>query len=238
MKTCRQEAVIKHSGFSAICKLSSRWQGQLEGIVSQPCNRQRFLPPSVKKTDDIQIRNPHLLHTQTRMNIIFRHVGSIRPLKNKLYSDEIRRNLCTHSRYYEVVFSKGEKFYSDSLFSSSGKGINNSNGDICLFFNILTYDGTDYRFLENLPEVLSFLGEIDSKGDAVFWAYLNGYYFIFGDPASGIKQTSDGFLIYAYKLVKMCTPVQIDKFWLKIDKTGKIEVLGEKLFSRIENGCI
>jgi len=29
------------------------------------------------------------LHTQTRMNIIFRHVGSIRPLKNKLYSDEI-----------------------------------------------------------------------------------------------------------------------------------------------------
>jgi hypothetical protein len=23
------------------------------------------------------------------MNIIFRHVGSIRPLKNKLYSDEI-----------------------------------------------------------------------------------------------------------------------------------------------------
>jgi len=151
---------------------------------------------------------------------------------------EIRRNLCTHSRYYEVVFSKGEKFYSDSLFSSSGKGINNSNGDICLFFNILTYDGTDYRFLENLPEVLSFLGEIDSKGDAVFWAYLNGYYFIFGDPASGIKQTSDGFLIYAYKLVKMCTPVQIDKFWLKIDKTGNIEVLGEKLFSRIENGCI
>jgi len=151
---------------------------------------------------------------------------------------EIRRNLCTHSRYYEVVFSKGEKFYSDSLFSSTGKGINNSNGDICLFFNILTYDGTDYRFLENLPEVLSFLGEIDSKGDAVFWAYLNGYYFIFGDPASGIKQTSDGFFIYAYKLVKMCTPVQIDKFWLKIDKTGNIEVLGEKLFSRIENGCI
>ncbi|HPQ13298.1 MAG TPA: hypothetical protein PLQ60_07505 [Paludibacteraceae bacterium] len=110
MKTCRQEAVIKHSGFSAICKLSSRWQGQLEGIVSQPCNRQRFLPPSVKKTDDIQIRNPHLLHTQTRMNIIFRHVGSIKPLKNKLYSDEIRRNLCTHSRYYEVVFLREKNF--------------------------------------------------------------------------------------------------------------------------------
>jgi hypothetical protein len=34
------------------------------------------------------IRNPHVLHTQTRMNIIFRHVGSIKTLKNKLYSDE------------------------------------------------------------------------------------------------------------------------------------------------------
>ncbi|HOJ66889.1 MAG TPA: hypothetical protein PLZ54_07940, partial [Paludibacteraceae bacterium] len=51
-----------------------------------------------------------LLHTQTRMNIIFRHVGSIKPLKNKLYSDEIRRNLCTHSRYYEVVFLREKNF--------------------------------------------------------------------------------------------------------------------------------
>jgi len=47
------------------------------------------LPFSTNKLKTVKIRNPHVLHTQTRMNIIFRQVGSIRPLKNKLYSDEI-----------------------------------------------------------------------------------------------------------------------------------------------------
>ena len=41
-----------------------------------------------------QLRNSHVLHTQTRMNITFRHVISIRPLKNKLYSDEMESRKC------------------------------------------------------------------------------------------------------------------------------------------------
>jgi hypothetical protein len=45
-----------------------------------------------------------------------------------------------------------------------------------------------------------------------------------------VSTNSDGFLIYAFKLVKNVT-VLIVKFWLKIDKTGQIEVLGENLLA-------
>ena len=58
-------------------------------------------------------KNPHVLHTQTRMNIIFRHVGSIRPLKNKLYSDEIKHDFeITITRFNYIKKLTGNKVYS------------------------------------------------------------------------------------------------------------------------------
>ncbi len=60
-----------------VCECGERLE---EDLVCKKCG---------KKYQETENGNPHVLHTQTRMNIIFRQVGSIRPLKNKLYSDEI-----------------------------------------------------------------------------------------------------------------------------------------------------
>jgi hypothetical protein len=107
-----------------------------------------------------------------------------------------------------------------------------------MYNNILTYNGTNYVFLNSYSEILSFLGTIDCAGDALFVAHLNGYYFKYNDREFGIKEDKDGFLIYACKLVSACAPVQTDKFLIKIDFLGNITILEQTVLSKNEKACI
>jgi len=159
-------------------------------------------------------------------------------LQNDYIYYEIRNNYCSDSTKYSIIFSKGTKPYIDSVFSNPNKGVFYSNGDLCIYNNILTYNSTGYVFLETYTQIINFLGSIDSKGDALFIAHLNGYYFKYNDKEFGIKEDKDGYLIYACKLVSACTPVQTDKFLIKIDIHGNIEILEQSVLSKDDNACI
>jgi hypothetical protein len=159
-------------------------------------------------------------------------------LQNDVAYFEIRNNYCFDSSRYNIIYSEGIKPYNDSLFATPHKGVLYSTGDLCMFNNILVHDGTGYFFLETYSNMLSFLGPIDSKGDALFIAHLNGYNFKYNDKKFGIKEDENGYLIYACKLVSACTPVQTDKFLIKIDVQGNIDILEQSVLSKNDDACI
>ncbi len=59
-----------------------------------------YIQLSLFNESDYNIKHDHS-STQTQINIIFIHVGSIRPLKNKLYYDETK-NLHTAQPFQRI----------------------------------------------------------------------------------------------------------------------------------------
>ncbi|KJF43239.1 hypothetical protein [Draconibacterium sediminis] len=151
---------------------------------------------------------------------------------------EIRNNVCFDNNSYDIVYSEGTKPYTDSVFAPTNEGVYYSQGDLCAYNNIFIKNGEESYFLTSYSEIIEFLGEVDCKGDALFIAHLNGYYFEYNDIEFGIKEDGDGFLIYACKLTSACTPLQIDKFLIKIDIEGNIVVLEQSVLTKMENACI
>jgi hypothetical protein len=150
---------------------------------------------------------------------------------------EIRDYYCFDTIHYNIFYSFGNKLKSDSLIQIN-YGVKYTNSDICINCNILARKNDDYKVFESYNEILNFLGNIDSNGDALFIAHLNGFYFKFNDGNFGIKQTGTKYQIYAFMLVCMCAPVQVDKFLIEIDSSGKIKILFRTIYSIYENGCI
>lgn len=150
---------------------------------------------------------------------------------------EIRNNYCFDATRYTLIYSEGINPDPDANLYMS-KGVHYSTGDLCMFNNILTFNGTEYKFLVTYDDILDFLGIVDCKGDALFIAHLNGYSFSFNDNNSGIKEENGKYLIIACKLVSMCAPVQTDKFLLEIDQSGNIKILKQETISRDEQACI
>jgi hypothetical protein len=149
---------------------------------------------------------------------------------------EIRNNYCFNLKIYDILYSAGIKPSADSVFSNADEGVFYSHGDICMFINILIYDGTEYYFLKSYSEILDFFGPIDCKADALMLAYINGYFFEYNDKEFGIKEDSDYFLLYAYELVSSCSPIELDRFLLKIDIHGNIQILKQAVVQKIP-GC-
>jgi len=151
---------------------------------------------------------------------------------------EIRNNYCFDSTRYDIIYSEGIKPYTDSVFALANEGVFYSTGDICMYNNIFIYDGTEYFFLKSYSEIISFISPIDCKEDALFLAHLNGYYFKYNDKEFGIKEDLDCFLIYACKITSICAPVQADKFLIKIDFHGNIQILYQTVLYREDNACV
>lgn len=151
---------------------------------------------------------------------------------------EIRNNFCYDSTRYDILYSEGTKPYTDSVFALPNEGVFYSNSDLCMYNNIYIDNGVESYFLKSYSDIITFLGPIDCKGDALFIAHLNGYYFKYNDSEFGIKEDVDGFLIYACMLTSACSPVQTDKFLIKINIEGNIEILEQSVLSKNDNACI
>jgi hypothetical protein len=160
---------------------------------------------------------------------------SLQPSKEYDYY-EIRDNMCIDSTRYFIYYSKGTKPYADSIYS--GNGVYYTNADLCLYQNIVTYDGTNLTFLDSYSQILDFLGPIDCEGDALYLAQLNGYLYNYDDDEFGIKEVKDGFLIRCFKLVSSCSPIEIDQFLIKINKEGDITVLEQSEWYLVEHACV
>lgn len=90
----------------------------------------------------------------------------------------------------------------------------------------------DYnKVWESVDELKTFLGTIDSEGDALLLAAANGYFFAKDDRyMSGIRKKDDGYDVIGLKIVSTCEPYQINKFLLQIDRNGNIESKDNAIF--------
>ncbi len=88
-------------------------------------------------------------------------------------------------------------------------------------------------------ELLDFLGNIDSKGDALLLALANDYYWSTNDIENGaIKEACEGYELIVSKIVSSCAPLQIDRFHLSITPSGQIIVLDQEVIEYAEDLCI
>lgn len=95
------------------------------------------------------------------------------------------------------------------------------------------------QLVDSKDKLLEFLGAINTKEEALLWARANDYYFqVENIDAGAIKATGSNFELIVLKTVSYCTPVQSNRYHLKIKPNGDIEILKEEVFSRDENSCV
>lgn len=160
---------------------------------------------------------------------------SLTPAANHDYF-EIREFICWDSTRYWTRYREGYYPLTDSLYCS--QGVDFSTADICVLSNVLSFDGAVPTFWTTYADIVYFLAPIDSYGEALYLAHLKGYSFKYGDEAFGIKKEKDKFYLKALKMVMMCTPIQTDQFFLEIDAAGKIKVIDQKVYSKLNDACI
>ncbi|HTJ52662.1 MAG TPA: hypothetical protein VL443_24570 [Cyclobacteriaceae bacterium] len=159
--------------------------------------------------------------------------------------------------YWELLSSS----ILDPLFSAGTKCANSSNEAQCIYeFNATISENTgfsinfcplDYCFkyiryqskdeislVTSVDDLIEFLGEIDTKSDAILLTTAYNYYFSTTKKEEGaIKEVKDGYEILTTQLVKFCAPIQTNRFLLKVSRNGKIEILKQEVYST-SNGCI
>ena len=88
-------------------------------------------------------------------------------------------------------------------------------------------------------DVLNFLGEIDTPGEALLVARANGYYWSVNNKNNGaIKEIQDGFELIVMQTVSYCLPFQTNRFHLKVDRRGNITIVSEEIAEIGENSCV
>ena len=109
-----------------------------------------------------------------------------------------------------------------------------------LCYLYLKYQADNQNYLvASKAELLEFLGTINTKEEALLWTRANGYYFqVDNIEAGAVKTTKTNFELIVLKTVSYCTPVQSNRYHLKIKPNGDIEILKEEVFSRDENSCV
>ncbi len=96
----------------------------------------------------------------------------------------------------------------------------------------------DIGLVTTAEDVLTFVGEINTRSDALLLAYAYGYGFDTENiEIGGIKETANGYEVLSSALVSICDPVQIDKFHLSISRSGIIEIISQEVYA-INNGCL
>ena len=159
--------------------------------------------------------------------------------------------------YFEIVnyldgiifsFSKGELCAEAEDMANCINEFNNlipEDGFVisCLPAGCYTFIREQTDGINNLittdEELLEFLGSIDSKGDALLVALANDYYWSTADIENGaIKEACSGYELIVSKIVSSCTPLQIDRFHLRITPSAEIIILNQEVIVFDENLCI
>ena len=110
--------------------------------------------------------------------------------------------------------------------------------DYCFSFIKYLQEGDSF-LVTSKEDLLNFLGEIDSPGEALLVARANAYYWAVNDKNSGaIKETQDGFELIVMQTVSYCLPFQTNRFHLKVDREGNITIVSEEIAEIDENACV
>ena len=107
------------------------------------------------------------------------------------------------------------------------------------FYYIKAQSDSENFIVDNREELLQFLGDIDTRSEALLIAFTNGYYFPVDNLETGaFKEVNDGFELIGLSVVSDCVPLQTNRYRLKVKKNGELIILQEEVFSVDENSCI
>jgi len=148
----------------------------------------------------------------------------------------------------EVVFSSGtqcadvedsDQCVSDFEAVSSITGFGDGCPPSYCYYFIKSQKDGNTSVVTNSAAVRLFLGEIDSKADAILLAISEGYVFSTTEKAIGaVKETATGYQLLMIKRVSDCVPVQVNRFLLSVRHDGTIEIRDEEIYSLNKNACI
>jgi len=150
---------------------------------------------------------------------------------------EIRRFLAYDTTSYSVITSFGANTYTDPI-PPIYTGICDSMSQIAYCENIMTIKDNKVKFWTNMSDVSTFIGAIDTKNEALLLAHFMGFFFKYDDKENGIKENGDSYVIHAFRYVSTCSPVQLDRFSIKIYKNGEIWILGKETESKVDGACM
>lgn len=84
----------------------------------------------------------------------------------------------------------------------------------------------------------AFLRMIDSRVEAAVLAKAHGYHWESTKETAGIRELAGGYEVVALALVKLCAPVQFDRFLLRIGSSGDVRILKREVWRADANACI
>ena len=109
---------------------------------------------------------------------------------------------------------------------------------LCLQY-IASNTGNENKLWTTIGELKVFLGNIDTAEEALLLAHAEGYHWHDVIKQEGaIRQIDGAYELVVLKGVSDCTPIQTNRFLIRIDIHGNIQILREQVFNRIENACV
>ncbi len=85
-------------------------------------------------------------------------------------------------------------------------------------------------------EVVEFLGPVDNAVEAALVVGAHGYYW--RTPDTGIRIVGDGYEALAFKMVRFCDPIRVDRYRLTVTREGLVTVVGSEVYSEKGGVCI
>lgn len=93
----------------------------------------------------------------------------------------------------------------------------------------------------SVPELKTFLSNIDTPQEAVLMAFASDYSVSCSDRDRGavrVSPTGDGYEVLATRMTKDCDPVEVTGFQLHVSKSGTVSVLTSSVISSQKGVCV
>ena len=106
--------------------------------------------------------------------------------------------------------------------------------------SIIVTSGDEVRAIEGKPDVLAFLGDIDTPEKAFLWMQVNNMGVWCNNPNSAVAPASDGesWIGLYTEMTSSCAPITEDRVEVKIRVDGSLEELSRVEISREPGVCI
>ncbi len=98
--------------------------------------------------------------------------------------------------------------------------------------SLATTAGDTVKSYNDAAAVQTLLGTIDTPQEAALTVFAAGYDISCTDKATGgVRAVVDGYEVLASKMTKICAPIEITGYLLKVDKSGKVTVQSSSVIS-------
>ena len=103
---------------------------------------------------------------------------------------------------------------------------------------VVTVDGGDVTALTTRDALANFIGDIDSRDEAILRVAARAHTWWDDGAHTGIRPAVDGWDIVVLETVAFCEPIQTDRVRFYIGLDGRILAGAREVWQQDESGCI